>query len=207
MRIKLSLLILLLLCSPCLATNYYSSSTGSGSTCSEVSPCTLNTGLTKLTDGDTLYLRGGTYSQSVAITSGGTAGYKTIRNYTGEIPIIDATGNSKGIDISSGVNYIAIIGLEIKNANDWGISTWEGRSNSYITIQNRDIHDNGLIPSLGNYTGGIVINAHGSNTITNLLIDNNTIHHNDRFGVLVYVETGVTSSSNVFSNNLIVHPN
>jgi parallel beta-helix repeat protein len=44
------------------AASYYVSPSGGGSTCSSGAPCSLNTGIGRLTAGDTLFLKGGTYS-------------------------------------------------------------------------------------------------------------------------------------------------
>src|SRR5512139_2454851 len=57
------LLVLSLLCaSPAWATTYYVSPTGSGTTCSAGSPCTLTTVNGKVAAGDTVYLNNGTYT-------------------------------------------------------------------------------------------------------------------------------------------------
>ena len=44
------------------AATYYASPTGSGSTCSNASPCTVTGGLQKMSSGDTLILKDGTYT-------------------------------------------------------------------------------------------------------------------------------------------------
>jgi hypothetical protein len=44
---------------------YYASPSGRGSACSNSSPCSVDTGLGKLSPGDTLYLKRGTYTQTI----------------------------------------------------------------------------------------------------------------------------------------------
>ena len=56
------LFVLLLCCASTNAATYYASPTGSGTACSIGSPCGLQSGLDKLIAGDTLLLRGGTYT-------------------------------------------------------------------------------------------------------------------------------------------------
>ena len=43
------------------AATYYVSSNGSGTTCSASTPCSLTSGISKLTPGDILYLKSGKY--------------------------------------------------------------------------------------------------------------------------------------------------
>jgi hypothetical protein len=75
---RLSILLLLSLASvPAWATTYYSSPTGSGTTCSDGSPCDVATGIGKLVAGDTLYLKDGTYT--------GVAGMITVNNVDGSL--------------------------------------------------------------------------------------------------------------------------
>ena len=85
---------------------------------------TVNYGVKMMQAGDTLYIRGGNYVENVTISKGGTgeSAYKTIQNYQGETPILDGKNGPRGIDILNNVNYIKIIGLEIKNATDWGVA-------------------------------------------------------------------------------------
>src|SRR4030043_666189 len=79
--------LLFLLVSPVSAATYYASPTGSGSTCSLESPCSFDTGISKLQAGDTLYLRGGNYlpgSEISFYTDGTSENRITISGYPGE---------------------------------------------------------------------------------------------------------------------------
>jgi hypothetical protein len=57
------------------AAQYWAHPSGSETTCSQSAPCALNTGFSKLTPGDTLWLMNGTYQQTVKNTAptGGTS--------------------------------------------------------------------------------------------------------------------------------------
>jgi len=92
----LGLLFLLIIClslpSSAQAATYYSSATGSGTTCSIGSPCDLQAGLDKLAAGDTLLVRsiGGTYNGKFTISTSGSSGSRiTIQAYPSEWPLID----------------------------------------------------------------------------------------------------------------------
>jgi len=103
--------------SDALAASYYSAPSGSGSTCSQSAPCSLNSGIGKLVAGDSLYLRGGTYNGTVNISKSGTSGSLiTVSGYTGETAIVDGGGSmgeySSLFTISG--NYVHLSDLEIK---------------------------------------------------------------------------------------------
>ena len=89
------------------ATSYYASTSGSGSTCSQASPCSLTTGLTKPVAGDTLFLRGGTYGTGInysnqTINSGTSwANPITIQNFPGETVWLQPSGVSPAINFNS----------------------------------------------------------------------------------------------------------
>jgi chitodextrinase len=62
------------------AATYYASPSGSGTTCSSSSPCSLTTGLERVAAGDTLFLKDGVYNQSLKIAKSGSSGsYITIK--------------------------------------------------------------------------------------------------------------------------------
>ena len=70
--------------------------------------------------GDTIFVRGGTYFERVTPSRSGTAANRIIiKNFPGETPIIDGTGQSVGgqtamVDIGSR-SYITLDGFEIRN--------------------------------------------------------------------------------------------
>ncbi|MFZ1290937.1 MAG: right-handed parallel beta-helix repeat-containing protein [Melioribacteraceae bacterium] len=94
--------------------------------------------------GDTIYLREGTYSQSITLEppiSGDSINYKFLIAYYNEKPIIDFSGQSysssnRGIKLTK--NYWHLKGIEIKNAGDNGIHI----SGNYNTVENCILHHN-----------------------------------------------------------------
>lgn len=138
-------------------------------------PTTIANGVLQLANGDTLLLRGGTYSlsQRVVITvSGGTGtNVRTVKAYTGETPVINCSGNTdsnvlnrRAFDIQSASGW-TIAGLEIKNAAV-AIASYNA---SNVTVRNCHIHD---------CTNGGIGFDHDetSPNSTGNLIENNIVH-------------------------------
>jgi len=63
-------LVVLLTVTTASAATYYASPSGGGTTCAHDAPCSLAGGIAALRSGDTLYLRGGTYTDSLSYTTG-----------------------------------------------------------------------------------------------------------------------------------------
>lgn len=80
----------------------------------------VQTGLVRLTPGDTLYLRGGTYfpSTSLWIVQQGTAARPiTVRNYPGETPVIDGRGRvDHHVLVTENSAWLVLAGLTVQNA-------------------------------------------------------------------------------------------
>jgi len=124
-RILLFCSLVLICCStPGQATDYYVAPTGNDGnpgTSTTVPWQTIQHAADNLSAGDTVYIRGGTYYETINInvSGNGTGGYITFRNYAGETPILDGTsfndpsGNS-GFYIDS-KSYLIIQGFEIRN--------------------------------------------------------------------------------------------
>jgi hypothetical protein len=76
---------------PAPAVIHYASPTGSGSTCSLASPCTLATAVNRVKAGEAVYLRAGVYATGeIALPRSGTMGAPiTITSYPGEMAILD----------------------------------------------------------------------------------------------------------------------
>jgi hypothetical protein len=150
------------------AASYYASPSGSGSTCSNSSPCSVNTALGRLVPGDTLYLKGGFYAalghnqsdgQGIRIPSGTAANRITIKAAPGETPIIrtvtfDADGyitldgdhrmvvdaqNTAEIAVFFGAHHLRLMNLEVKNGR------WQGLFGDCDSCEltNLHVHHNG----------------------------------------------------------------
>lgn len=100
----------------------YVASDGSGNTCTSIAPCALSYANSNAAAGDTVYLRGGTYTMGSAngiapSNSGSDGNYITFVNYTGETPNLhwETGNNSYSIDINN-KSYIKIDGITFTQA-------------------------------------------------------------------------------------------
>jgi hypothetical protein len=175
-----------------LATEYYVAPTGNdtSSGTSITSPWrTIQHAVDSLAAGDTVYVRAGTYNESVDISVSGSAagGYITLRNYAGVIPVIDGTGfndpyGDNGLYIDSR-SYLIIQGFEIRNfittlsnAVPCGIQI-KGASH-HIQLQDNFIHHiETNAPVDQNLQGadahGIAVYGTSSQAVTDLVIRGN----------------------------------
>ena len=145
---------------------------------------TISKAISNATNGDTIYLRSGTYNETIVINQSGEENHPiTLRNYPGETVTISAENleNNNSI-ILIDADYINIIGLNIENINEfnkgdaaYGIKVMGGSNN--IIIQDcifRNI--NGTVD--GEYYGNsspIVLWGNSVEPISNVLIYNNEI--------------------------------
>lgn len=88
---------------------------------------TVSKAISASSSGDTIYMRGGTYTNSITITKSGI----TIRNYNNEKPIIVGT-TSETVDFSSGVSNVLFYGINFSNAP--GDCVFLTKTNSHITF-------------------------------------------------------------------------
>ena len=96
----------------------YASPSGSGSTCSSSSPCSLSTGISKLQKGYTLYLKKGTYDigNGLWVSCAGTADlYILISSAPGEKAIITSSKKDKVSCFKISGSYIIIENLTFQN--------------------------------------------------------------------------------------------
>ncbi|WP_433220332.1 family 16 glycoside hydrolase [Dactylosporangium sp. CS-047395] len=130
----------------------YVAPTGSASNPgTQASPTTLAAAITRVTAGGTIYLRGGTYSQSSTITiaagNNGTAGaLKNIVAYPGETPVLNFAAQSedpanRGLAVNG--NYWHLSGLVVERAGDNGIFVG-GSNNTVERVVTRYNRDSGL---------------------------------------------------------------
>ena len=142
------------------AADYYVSKTGNDSnTGSLASPfLTIARGITMAQSGDTVFVRGGTYNERPNITKSGTASAPFIlRAYPGETPVLDC--GSLSVPTGAGDEPV----IRIKDRSHVIVQGF--------TIQNWRSSNPNALPE------GILINATGSTTMSNIRILNNTIHH------------------------------
>ncbi|MFI5914731.1 family 16 glycoside hydrolase [Dactylosporangium sp. NPDC051541] len=130
----------------------YVAPTGSASNPgTQASPTTLASAITRVTAGGTIYLRGGTYSNSSTITiaagNNGTSGaQKNIVAYPGETPVLNFSAQTedpanRGLAVNG--NYWHITGIIVERAGDNGIFVG-GSNNTIERVVTRYNRDSGL---------------------------------------------------------------
>jgi hypothetical protein len=137
------------------ATSYYVSPSGSGSTCSQASPCSLTTGLTKPQAGDTLLLRGGTYRQTIDASMGlqnGTSATAvvTIAAAPGETVWLVPPSGEAGILINGNAGahrWLVFDGVNIDmgliTSTDAHCVNMDGKGNSHLRVTNMECKNAG----------------------------------------------------------------
>jgi len=114
---------------------------------------TINAGVDALGPGDTLYVRAGSYHETLDIRVSGTASERiTIAAYPGERPFIDGQGSLPGDYRSYMVilrgDYLTLDGFEIGNLDGIGV----GALGSYSIVRNCKVHhcqNKGILVSSG----------------------------------------------------------
>lgn len=202
-KVGVGLLLALILCAPSQAANFYVSNTGSPSCSnsnsggSEANPwCTINYALDRISSGDTLFVKNGTYNEIVTIDGpAGTANSRTIiRAYPGHTVTIRGTGFSgSGRFKVLNTSYITVDGFIVTNFNQ-GVFV---ESSNNIIVQNMTVH------TVGQEAIHVLSN---SSFVT---IQNNTVYNTRNFdfnGEGIYVGTGSGGPSDN-TNNVIIRGN
>src|SRR5438876_618335 len=140
--------------------------------------------------GDTIYVYGGTYNETVTINASGnsTAGYITFQSYPGQTAIIDGTGlavnGQTGLINIQDQSYLVVRGFEIRNYSTSStanvpIGIYITGADSYIQILNNHIHNIKTSASgcNANALGIAVYGDNGSSSINNLTISGNELDH------------------------------
>lgn len=148
---------------------------------------TIQYAMTHATAGSTVYIRSGTYKETLTLNVSGAAGNPiTFTNYNGELVYIDGNNLAVTLLYISGKSNIAIIGLNFQNTlgnNSAGIII-EG-SSSNITFRKNTITNirwtasPTTIPNSNkNSNPFVVYGNNASQAITNLIIDSNEVYNN-----------------------------
>ncbi len=154
---------------------------------------TIQEGIDRAVAGDTIVLRGGTYTQNVRFRDSGEEGQPiTLRNYPGETPVIDNEHDGNAIVIQAtnyqggAIGWITLDGLEVKNGHGKNIEITNGHD---IVVTRCHLHS----------SNGQGIGGNG----TRVLIDGNVIADNGDF--VGNQEHGIYTSGKswTISNNLI----
>lgn len=102
------------------ATTRYAAPWGSGTTCSDNTPCSLTQGLSVTASGDTLYLKAGTYATGLQnpIPSGRSSSQPTIlAGKPGDIAIIRPTTNVRPINLTDNRSNLTFRNLVLDGVN------------------------------------------------------------------------------------------
>jgi hypothetical protein len=201
--------------------SYYVASNGNDdNTGAEGAPLkTINHALSLTMPGDTVFVRGGTYSGKVVVTkTGGLGKYITLKAFAGETPVIDGTGLSvngtEGLITVKGVKYIVVKGFTTCNfiatsqANDpKGILVQDGCD--FIEIRNNTVYNISYEHTpLDGGCNAILIKGNTADPVTNILVDGNIIHdcktgYGENLTVNGYVDGFVVSNNTVYNGQNI----
>ena len=184
--------------------SYYMSTTGSDSnTGSITSPWkTIASASAKLKPGDTLYVRGGTYTGQGGYiwnsVSGTSTAPITLKAYPGETPVFDGGWTlGEWVVLTNSVGWIVIDGITAQHFDDeYGDGTIlliNGANN--ITIQNCKLIDNGKNTAQDH---AIYLGASG---VANITIRNNLIQHAAAGGIQSW--HGPNANGVLIYNNII----
>lgn len=176
--------------------------------------------------GDTVYIRGGTYVESIDFHNSGTESNPIrIIAYSGENPIIDGGFNG---GLGSLVNllgdYIDISGIEVRNSGGWGIYVYgnydivdkvyvhhcmmdgiivsHGRNS---IVQNSRVWRNSLNNEYGlssKWATGLEVSRYGVSDVT---IRNNLVWENWGEGITSYGADHVTIEGNISHDNFAIN--
>ncbi len=207
---------------------YYVSTTGSDSNPGTLAQPfgTINKGVSVLTPGDTLYIRGGTYSNTSNYNN--VIGYPnapvpsgtdwnnpvTISRYQSETVVIN--GNDYGIAFATGTpsSYVIVNGITVTFGG-----AYFGTDSNHIRVQNSDIsldpatQDNNVLSGAGTFIEVLHSKIHGSRTGYGFymnghdnIFDGNEVYNNGGYGFHIFHQGGNTVSNNTVRNNY-VHDN
>ena len=162
----------------------YASPSGSGSSCTDSSPCSLSSALGKLQKGYTLYLKEGTYNvkSGVSISCSGTADlYILISSAPGETAIITSTKTDSVSLFGISGSYIIIENITFQNveaSNVQGI-VFYGGGQHHVIIRN-NVFDSLKTTKIKEDYGanGILLMGESDVGIKQVIIYKNTLTNN-----------------------------
>lgn len=182
------------------SSTYYVSQTGSGTTCSQISPCTFGTGHGKLLPGDTLQIIG-TLTSAITFSKSGTATAPiTLRGGK-----IDGPHGSQNALLVTGSNLI-VEHLEVTGGASFGIRVGTSTSTpNNIKIRDFQVHDtvwenrsgSQCIGGSGGWGRGLTIGI----TAYNIEIYDGKIYNNCGEGL------AFTQTHDVFAHDVITYDN
>ena len=203
------------------AATYYVTTTGSDSNpCSQSRPCrTIAQGMSVLRAGDTLYIREGTYAESIGSSAPVPSGTSwsqavTIAGYPGETVILN--GYHAGISLNDGtrVSYVIFDNLIIDASGGNG-GFFIGCDSHHIRFINGEIKnspDGFLVFGCGANVEVLDSKIHGAFYYgfywfgRDSIFDGNEVYDNGGYAYHIY-NTGANNVSNNIIRNNIIHGN
>jgi parallel beta-helix repeat protein len=186
---------------------------------------TITKAAQRVAAGDVVEVRGGTYNQTVSISSKGTAAARiTFRSYAGETAVIDGTGTAADTNLVLlyGAEYVDFSGFEVRNATRIGIcgypakftrilnnkvhDSWTngiyfGSNSTDITIDGNEVYNNVLHNALHAFSGGGWAQALSAGNTNNATITNNKVYRNYGEGIdFIVVTNGLARGNEVWDN-------
>jgi parallel beta-helix repeat protein len=206
-----------------MASTYYAATTGSDSNTGTLdSPFrTISKGISRLSAGDTVYIRAGSYGETINIPIPSGTSFTnavTISSYPGETVILRGFGFNSGesyiivngltldaqkasgqpLYISRGSHHLRFTNCDIKNGTFGGVVTATpqgGPVPGFLEFINCKVHDNGTAPRTDH---GFYLQS------SNNLIDGCEVYNNAAYGIQLQ-PSGSTASGNVVRNNRVHH--
>jgi hypothetical protein len=180
---------------------------------------TFSAAISAMQAGDTLSIRGGTYSTPVSVNkSGSSTAHLQIAAYAGESAVIDlgGLGSASGIDVSS-QRYVDVDRLIVRNSPMYG---FKGSNGDHLTLTNSEVvssHHGGVIFENSSSVVVAGCNIHDNNqgglgswheaisfaNVNGFQITNSDVHDNLKEGIdAKYGATnGVISGNRSYKNN------
>lgn len=167
---------------------------------------TVAFGLSRVGAGETLFLMGGTYNESLSTSASGRAdAWIRVTAYPGEKPVITQY-NASGIQFEGGAQYIEISGVEFAGNPDPNFSqgSWPGAGiviftgAHHIRIYNNNIHSYGA--------GGVVgFKSSHIDVRNNVVWETSYLENNQHSGISFFelANVGGGDDSNGYSNYVI----
>ncbi len=167
--------------------------------------------------GDTVFVRGGSYKESVTIAlSGSASGPIVFQSYPGEAAIVDGTGltpptDQHGLFNIESRSYVTISGFEIRNYQTSSSSAvpagiWVTGSGSHIQLLKNKVHDiKTSSEANGNAFGIAIYGSEAPASLDSITIDGNEVY-NLRTGGSESVNVDGNVTNFVIANN-IIHDN
>ncbi len=208
-----------------IAANYYVAATGDNNAVgSREQPwASIQYAVNQAVAGDTVFVRGGLYNESVTFPRSGLAsgGYITLINAPGEQPIIDGAGLINSVAWPQGLvrilnkSYIGVSGFKIRNFKTSNNSffpagIWVRGAAHHIIIANNKVHSIEMTHAEGGAHGIAVYGTKGDASIHDIEIRGNEIYNcklgwSESLVLNGNVEKFVVQDNSIHDNNNIAY--